>query len=74
MSKYGSIKVGSKVRAMRELRNGSDIIPAGSVGRVEKLYSGLTVYFENKCTNCGFGGRFWISRVPPSDVELVKDE
>ena len=72
--KYGDIKEGSKVRTLRELRNHCNIVPVGSIGLVKKKYGGLELYFENQCEHCKFGERIWITRVPVSDVQLIKTE
>mgnify|MGYP001607314169 CR=1 FL=1 len=70
--KYGNIKEGSKVITLRELRNGVDIIPKGSIGEVKRRYAGLELYFENRCEHCHFGTRVWITRVEPYNVELIE--
>lgn len=71
---YGKIKVGDKVKTLKKLQNGAIIIPAGSIGVVERLYGGLSLYFEVRCPHCNFGWRYWITRVNPSDVELIVED
>lgn len=70
---YMGIKIGDKVKTLRELKNGVNIIPVGSVGTVRKRYAGLEIYFEQRCPACKFGERVWINRVEPRSVEPVKD-
>lgn len=59
---------GRQVRARRELRNGTFIIPSGSVGTISRKFGGLNVDFA-ACTHCGMRPR--ITRVPASALDLL---
>ena len=72
--KYMGIKVGMKVRTLREMMNGTTIIPQGSIGLVERRYGGLWLYFEHRCEHCHFGNRVWLRKVDPIAVEIAKEE
>ncbi len=71
---YMNIKVGSKVRALRELKNGGSIVPKGAIGVVQKKYAGVEVLFESKCEHCHYGDRVEITRIPPTDVEIIVEQ
>ena len=62
---------GRRVRALRELRNGLMVIPAGAILTVDRWHCGLSLTGEPRAC-CGI--RPLMSRVMPLDVELLPKE
>lgn len=57
---------GMTVKTVRELKNGSTIIPVGTICIVDDWHKGLTL-ITPICQHCGI--RAFITRVPQSYVE-----
>lgn len=60
---------GKSVRALRELRNGSYSIPAGTVLEIDDKRGGFSL-ITPRCSSCGI--RVFITRVQPEAVELAE--
>lgn len=60
-----------RFKTTRVLRSGMCIIPAEALCVIDDKRSGVTILTE-KCTTCGVQGV--MSKVSPSDIELVKEE
>jgi len=61
-------RVGMTCRTLVELKNGSMVIPAGTICTVDGWSRGFRLLGE-KCSHCGI--RVYISRVPENDVEPI---
>lgn len=62
---------GLTVRTKAEMRNGMGVIPEGTTCVVEGAGGGMGIQLRtNRCECCGLS--FFISRVTPSDVEIVE--
>lgn len=65
---------GKKVRLIKEIKNGCEIMPKGAIMEIRGKRSGFELYSEVQCPCCGYGTRHEISRVSPSKLELVKED
>lgn len=63
---------GKKVRTLVEMRNGNFVIPKGFILVIDRKYIGFTLKGVNTCDKCGIGQRIYITRVEPTELELVE--
>ncbi len=59
---------GVKVRTLRELQNGTVMIPKGTICTIKRKQAGFTLITE-ACQTCGVS--VYITRVPHYDLEKV---
>jgi len=64
---------GRKVRTLLDISNHWFVIPKGYVLKITRKYQGFDLEGIETCPHCNIGKRIDISRVPPTELELVVD-
>ncbi len=62
---------GKKVRTLLVIENGWCVIPVGTIFEITDKYSGFSLKKVDTCPHCKIGRKTSISRVDPTDLELV---
>lgn len=61
---------GRKVISLVGLRNGYCRLPAGTLFTIDGKQGGFSL-LSDPCPHCGI--KVWISKVPPTDVDFVRE-
>ena len=66
--------IGKKVRTLIDIENGSVTIPKGFILMISDKNKGFSLTAIEVCPHCKIGRKLNITRVDPSELELVEDK